>query len=104
MFQAGLVAEVRALLERGVPRTAKPFESLGYREALLHLEGSLTLDQAIEWTIIHTRQYAKRQMTWFRKERGIVWLSGFGDEESVVERAVETVTRHLTEFGKRLIR
>jgi len=100
MFEAGLVDEVRGLLARGVPRTAKPFESLGYREVLLHLNGLLTLPQAVEWTTIHTRQYAKRQMTWFRKERGMVWLSGFGHEESIVEQAVQIAAHHVCDFGK----
>jgi len=100
MFKAGLVEEVRSLLSKGVPRSAKPFESLGYKEVLLHLDGTLTLDQAIEWTTIHTRQYAKRQMTWFRRESNIFWLSGFGHDQSIVEQATQFVAQHLCNIGK----
>jgi tRNA dimethylallyltransferase len=68
MFQNGLIAEVQGLLASGVPPTAKPFESIGYRQTLAYLHGDMDLDQAIAETQQLTRNYAKRQMTWFRRE------------------------------------
>lgn len=91
MFDAGLVSEVESLLASGVPEQAKPFESLGYRQALAVVRGELSLQQAITDTALRTRQYAKRQMTWFRHEPDIEIIEGFGDEASVIERAMTMV-------------
>jgi tRNA dimethylallyltransferase len=88
MFDEGLLDEVRHLLATGVTRDAKPFESLGYKEALLVLEGKLTQIQAIASTQLETRQYAKRQMTWFRGDRNVHWLEGFGDESTIQAKAI----------------
>jgi tRNA dimethylallyltransferase len=71
MFENGLIEEVKGLLAKGVPETAKAFESLGYRQALAHLRGELSLVEAIAESQQLTRNYAKRQMTWFRREPGI---------------------------------
>jgi tRNA dimethylallyltransferase len=71
MFAEGLIEEVKALLERGVPPQAKPFESLGYRQALACIRGEMDLPAAIAAAQQGTRNYAKRQMTWFRHEPGI---------------------------------
>ena len=98
MFEAGLLDEVRGLLERGVPRDAKALESIGYKEALACLEGSLSLPEAIERAAVATRQYAKRQMTWFRKDPGIHWLNGFGDDPKIEAEALNLVRRFLAEF------
>jgi tRNA dimethylallyltransferase len=89
MFEAGLLEEVRTLLASGVPPDAKAFESVGYREAVAVLQGTLTLAQAKESTLIRTRQYAKRQMTWFRAQEGMQWLPGFGMESGVQQQAVQ---------------
>lgn len=79
MFAEGLVNEVRALLARGVPPTAKPFESVGYREAVAVVEGRMSLEEAVASTQLRTRRYAKRQITWFRREKDVHWLAAFGD-------------------------
>ena len=79
MFDAGLVDEVRSLLDRGVPRDARPFGSLGYSQALDFIDGRSTLADAIESTAKHTRRYAKRQRTWFRREPDVRWFHDFGD-------------------------
>jgi tRNA dimethylallyltransferase len=92
IYAAGLVDELRALAASGVPLDAKPFESIGYREARELLAGRLDLAQAIEATTIATRQYAKRQLTWFRRESGATWIDGFGDE-APVQANVTKVTR-----------
>lgn len=95
MFAAGLVDEVRALLANGVPASAKPFTSLGYAQALAHLRGEISLEQAITDTQTRTRQYAKRQLTWFRREPGVHWLDGFGSDSVVQQRAAQVVEAKL---------
>src|SRR5579871_4135264 len=81
MFSAGLVEEVRGILASGATGEEKPFESLGYKQALQHIRGELTLEQAIESTQTETRQYAKRQWTWFRRDPEVKWLKGFGSSQ-----------------------
>lgn len=95
MFAQGLLEEVRGVLERGVPPEAKAFESIGYKEALECLRGRLTVEEAMERTEIATCQYAKRQMTWFRRDREILWLHGFGDEPAAAGAAQELVWEFL---------
>jgi tRNA dimethylallyltransferase len=75
MFERGLVEEVRGLLARGVPEIAPPFRALGYRHVVAHVRGRMSLDAAVSLTKAETRQYAKRQMTWFRKMDGVAWFS-----------------------------
>ena len=91
IFASGLMDEVRRILSAGVPRDAKPFESLGYKQALQAVEGKLTERQAIESTQQETRRYAKRQLTWFRKEQGVHWIADFGSEPGVRQRALEII-------------
>ena len=91
MYAQGLIEETRAILEAGYASTCKPFESLGYAQALEHLEGKISRDEAIAATALQTRQYAKRQWTWFRRDREMEWLDGFGDEAEVQVRAMERV-------------
>jgi tRNA dimethylallyltransferase len=95
MFEAGLVDEVRSILARGFASTEKPFESHGYHQALQVLNVELTLEEAIFYAQRNTRQYAKRQMTWFRQEPGVEWFSGFGDDEAIRKRVMERVREFL---------
>lgn len=71
MFDNGLVEEVEGLLARGVPESAKPFEALGYRQALAVVKGLANRVDALADMQQATRRYAKRQMTWFRHEPGV---------------------------------
>ncbi len=71
---AGLVEEVRALLAQGFSRHCKAMRSIGYKEIAAHLAGELSLAEAVELIKRDTRRYAKRQMTWFTKEKDIRWL------------------------------
>jgi len=73
MYAAGLIDETRRLLER-YPRDARPFGTIGYREAVAVIEGTITRDAAIAETKRRTRAYAKRQLTWLRSERNVHWL------------------------------
>ena len=95
MFETGLVEEVRDILARGFPATVKPFESHGYKQALQLIRGELNPREAVFYAQRNTRQYAKRQITWFRKEPGLVWLRGFGEAEEIRARALEDVSRFL---------
>jgi len=89
MFEHGLIDEVRQILFRGVSGSAKPFESLGYKQALAVVRGELAYPDAVAHTQIETRRYAKRQMTWFRRERDVQWFPGFGDDADI-KNAVHT--------------
>ncbi len=91
IFEKGLIEEVRHILSSGVARDAKSLESLGYKQALQVVEGRLTTELALQSTQLETRRYAKRQITWFRKEQGVHWLNGFGDEPEVQVRALSIV-------------
>lgn len=82
MLDAGWLEEVRRLRDQS-PAGAKPFGFLGYKQLAAHLRGELSLKEAIKQTKHETRQYAKRQITWFRKEPGVTWLHGFGDDVAI---------------------
>jgi tRNA dimethylallyltransferase len=88
MFDDGLVGETKSLLERyGDGREVTPIHSLGYQQALDHIRGGLSLDQAISAAQQGHRNYAKRQLTWFRREPDVTWLEGFGDQPAVQQQA-----------------
>ncbi len=88
MFESGLLQEVSNVLAMGCPRDAKALQSIGYREAVLCLDGSLSPQAALDQTIIATRQYAKRQRTWFRREPDLFRIPGFGADAGVKQLAV----------------
>jgi tRNA dimethylallyltransferase len=83
MLSDGWLDEVRKLSSSGVPLDAKPFQFIGYPELLAHLAGRLTMEAATKKIQLATRQFAKRQLTWFRKEPSVHWLPGFGDDPEV---------------------
>ena len=86
MFDGGLVEETERLSAK-YGDAARPLASLGYKQVLQFLRGELTRDQAVQAAQQAHRNYAKRQMTWFRREPEVVWLKGFGDEEQVQREA-----------------
>jgi tRNA dimethylallyltransferase len=96
MFAQGLLDEARRLADRGYAPDLGPMTGHGYREALHVLAGEWGIEQAVEVTALHTRQYAKRQMTWFRRDRRIVWLpAGEGPATELADQAV-AIIRQLT--------
>jgi tRNA dimethylallyltransferase len=95
MFETGLLEEMRGLLAGGATGAEKPFESIGYKQALRHLRGEISLEEAIASTQLETRQYAKRQMTWFRREQDVFWIKGFGDEHEAQQTALAHIAREL---------
>jgi tRNA dimethylallyltransferase len=75
MMAAGFLDEVRALMDRGYGPTLKPMQGLGYRRLAQCILGELTLEEAVEKTKTDTRRFAKRQVTWFKKEPGVRWTA-----------------------------
>ncbi|WP_122642730.1 tRNA (adenosine(37)-N6)-dimethylallyltransferase MiaA [Luxibacter massiliensis] len=89
MLSEGLVEEVRALKDRGLGRNMVSMQGLGYKEILAFLDGEMSLDEAVYILKRDTRHFAKRQLTWFRRERDVIWLNqgDFGyHEEELLER------------------
>jgi tRNA dimethylallyltransferase len=95
MFDQGLVEEVRHILALGYSAESKPFESHGYKQVLQSIRGELNLREAIFYAQRNTRQYAKRQLTWFRREPDLLWLNGFADTPGIRESALDSVARFL---------
>lgn len=93
MFEQGWVEEVRGLLERGVPASAKAFGAHGYRRILQYLRREMSLERAIELTKQDIRHYAKRQLTWFRREPHVTWFEGFGDDPSLQTQVMAHMLR-----------
>jgi tRNA dimethylallyltransferase len=94
MFERGLVAETERLMAQyGGGR--RIFDALGYRQARQLLAGELSEAQAIEAAQRGHRNYAKRQVTWFRREPGVRWLAGFGDDPKIQQAALEAVAAAL---------
>lgn len=89
MVQSGWVEEVESLLAAGVESSAPAFQAIGYRQIAEHLRGERTLEEALEHVIRATRRFAKRQMTWFRKEPDVAWFRA--DEP---ERALHEILEH----------
>jgi len=90
MFEAGLLEETERLLEK-YGHDARPLGSLGYKQAVQFLQGKLTRETAITAAQQAHRNYAKRQLTWFRREADVTWLNGFGDDEHVQQEAIALV-------------
>ncbi len=93
MFRAGLVEETRALLARFGP--VKALDSLGYRQALRVLRDSWTSEEAVRAAQQGHRNYAKRQMTWFRREPEVRWIARFGDDAETLREVVEHIQEAL---------
>jgi tRNA dimethylallyltransferase len=95
MVDRGLLEEVRALVGKGIPASAKPFSFIGYKEMRAHIEGHLDLPRAIAAIQQATRRYAKRQLTWFRKEQDVRWFEGFGDDAKVMQGVLQHLQEEL---------
>ncbi len=95
MWRRGLLDEVRAILAHGVPETAKPFESIGYKQALDVALGRNGEAEALEEMQRDTRRYAKRQLTWFRREPEVEWFSGFGGDQALQRKVIATTEPHI---------
>ena len=90
-FAAGLVNEVKQLRAAGVRDDTNALGAHGYRRACEFLRGERTLESAVEQSKQDVRNYAKRQLTWFRREKVWLWLSGFGTDAAMVRRVEEAI-------------
>ncbi|QUV81611.1 tRNA (adenosine(37)-N6)-dimethylallyltransferase MiaA [Chloracidobacterium sp. D] len=89
MVAAGLLDEIRRLLAAGVPPDAEAFQAHGYRRFIEYLRGERTYASAVEQMKTDTRHYAKRQLSWWRREPEAHWLAGFGSDPEVQRQALE---------------
>lgn len=97
MLEQGLVEEVQKLREMGCHRGMVSMQGLGYKEILAHLEGECSYEQAVEILKRDTRHFAKRQLTWFRRESDVIWINKneFGyDERKILEFMLATLQEH----------
>ncbi|MCD8106248.1 MAG: tRNA (adenosine(37)-N6)-dimethylallyltransferase MiaA [Lachnospiraceae bacterium] len=100
MMAAGLLEEVKRLQEAGCTRDMVSMQGLGYKEMLDYLSGKYTLDEAVRILKRDTRHFAKRQLTWFRREREVIWLNK-GDFQYQDERLLERILEIL--YDKRIL-
>ena len=90
MFDRGLVDETRGLLQK-YGEAARPLAALGYKQAVALVPGEVDRKTAVQTAQQAHRNYAKRQMTWFRREPDVIWISGFGDDTSIQNEAIKKI-------------
>ncbi len=90
MFAKGLVEETQNLLQK-YGESARPLSSIGYKQVVQMIAGELNREDAIRTVQQAHRNYAKRQMTWFRREPDVKWIAGFGDESRVIEQSISLI-------------
>ena len=100
-FARGLIDEVRDLLASGVPETARPFGGLVYRQVLEHLRGLRDEKGTRALIAQENRQYARRQLIWFRKEPNLTWLEGPGEAAAVIAAAQQVLDTRLLDDARR---
>ena len=98
MLQDGLVEEVKELMAMGCTRYMVSMQGLGYKEILAYLEGEISLERAVYLIKRDTRHFAKRQLTWFRRERDVIWVNKqeFDYQE---DRILDHMIRNMRERG-----
>jgi tRNA dimethylallyltransferase len=89
MFADGLVDETRSLLEQGLAENRTAMQALGYRQVAEHLRGERSLAETVELIKIRTRQFAKRQFTWFRRQMALEWIDTSGSAEALAEQIIQ---------------
>ena len=99
-FARGLLDEIRGLLARGVPGTARPFGGLVYRQALEHLHGVRDEGATRELIARENRHYAKRQLTWFRREPDLEWFDGPGESPATISAVGRLLAGQLGRPGR----
>ena len=90
MFAQGLIEETQNLLQK-YGESARPLSSIGYKQVVELIAGKLTREEAVRAVQQAHRNYAKRQITWFRREPDVKWILGFGDERSVIEQSISFI-------------
>ena len=97
MVAAGLLEEVRQLLESGLPRDATALQAIGYKEFLGVLDGTAAVEEAVAEVKLRSRQYAKRQLTWLRRNQAIHWICW--EKEPDFAAGLQDATRFLSAQG-----
>ena len=92
MMEQGLLDEVRALKAMGCTRDMVSMQGLGYKEILSYLDGEMSLEEAVYVLKRDTRHFAKRQLTWFKRERDVIWIQA---DEAPQEELLERMMREL---------
>ena len=98
MMKEGLYEEVKRLHEMGYTRELVSMQGLGYKQILAHLEGECTLEEAVERIKLETRHFAKRQLTWFRREKDVIWLNKqeyHYDEDAILTEVLSAIHSNL---------
>jgi tRNA dimethylallyltransferase len=90
MFAQGLIEETQSLFQK-YGESARPLSSIGYKQVVELIAGKLTREDAVRAVQQAHRNYAKRQMTWFRREPNVKWMAGFGDERKVMEQSISLI-------------
>ncbi|MDU1414469.1 MAG: tRNA (adenosine(37)-N6)-dimethylallyltransferase MiaA [Clostridium sp.] len=95
MMEAGLLDEVKNLSKSGLTREMQSMKGIGYKELLEYLDGEVSLDKAVENIKQFSRNYAKRQLTWFRKDPRVIWIDkdNFNNDEEVAEFIISDVKK-----------
>jgi tRNA dimethylallyltransferase len=96
MIQAGWIEEVARLVENAIPADAKPFQFIGYSEWRAYLAGKLPKEEALQKIRQATRRFAKRQLTWFRREPNVDWFTGFGDDPEIFRAALQKLNSQIS--------
>ena len=100
MMEQGLLKEVKALKAMGYDRSYVSMQGLGYKELLSYLDGECTLDDAVSQIKQSTRHFAKRQITWFKREKHVTWINKKDynyDEDKILEVMLESIKKDILE-------
>jgi tRNA dimethylallyltransferase len=100
-FARGLLGEIRTLLARGIPETARPFGGLVYRQALEHLRGVRDEPSTRALIAQENRRYARRQLIWFRKEPNLLWFDGPGESAGTIDAVSCLIEQRLLDIDRR---
>lgn len=97
MIEKGLVEEVKRLMDMGYTKDMVSMQGLGYKEIIEYLEGNRTLDEAIEIIKRDTRHYAKRQITWFKREKDVIWIDkdSYSNDEEIINYMLKEIRQIL---------
>ncbi|MCR5032663.1 MAG: tRNA (adenosine(37)-N6)-dimethylallyltransferase MiaA [Lachnospiraceae bacterium] len=95
MMEEGLLKEVEHLKEMGYSRDLLSMQALGYKQIYAYLDGECTLEEAVDAIKENTRHFAKRQLTWFRREKDVIWLDkdAFASEEAILQFILEDLKK-----------
>lgn len=105
MVQKGLVKEVKRLLDAGYGEDLPSMQALGYRQIMDYLKGNISFDEAVAMIKKDTRRFAKRQMTWFRREKGIIWLEreNYSSIEDLTDKIIDILMGKTPQVKKILL-